>query len=168
MFVDSRELPDHATVQADVCIVGAGAAGISLARELAGSPLRIVLLEDGGIAPEVEGRGIYQLVGGRGPNPRLQLDPSRTWYFGGCTNHWNGFCRPLDEEDFAPRDWIPHSGWPIRRSTLLPYYERAQAACGLGDSRWYDLEACRAHLEHPPLDVDPRARERTRRATLCS
>jgi choline dehydrogenase-like flavoprotein len=31
----------------------------------------------------------------------------------------------------ATRDWLPHSGWPFRRSVLDPYYERARAFCGV-------------------------------------
>ena len=154
MFVDTREFADDATVQADICVAGAGAAGIALALEFAGCPLRVVILENGGVTAEPEGRGIYQVVGP--PAPRIHLDPTRTNYFGGSTNYWNASCRPLDESDFEPRDWIPYSGWPIRRADLLPHYGRAQAVCGLGDSRWYDLDACRPHLKHPPLDVDPR------------
>lgn len=153
MFVDTRDLPDHGTVQADVCVVGAGAAGIALALEFVGSPVRVVLLEIGGLTAERDGRGIHRVVPGSAP--RLSVDPSLTWYFGGNTNHWFGNCRPLDEADFAPRDWIRRSGWPICRQQLLPYYERAQSVCGLSDFRWYDLDACRAHLKHRPLDVDP-------------
>lgn len=154
MFVNGRETADDATVRADICVAGAGAAGIALAHEFAGGPLRVVVLEHGGLAAEPAGRGIYQVVGP--PAPRIHLDPTRTSFFGGSTNYWNASCRPLDESDFEARDWIPYSGWPIRRADLLPHYERAQAVCGLGDSRWYDLDACRPHLKHPPLDVDPR------------
>jgi choline dehydrogenase-like flavoprotein len=153
MITDTRDLPDRATFEADVCVVGAGAAGIALALPFAGGPIRVVLLEGGGVTAEPDGRGIYQVVDGRAP--RLCVDPSRTWYFGGNTNHWNANCRPLDDADFEARDWIAHSGWPIRRTDLSPCYERAQALCGLGDVRWYDLEACRPHLHHGPLAVDP-------------
>src|SRR5262249_23610612 len=62
-------------------------------------------------------------------------------------NHWFGNCRPLDAADFEPRTWIPHSGWPIRRDDLVAHYERAQSLCGLGDFRWYDVNACRPLLE---------------------
>ena len=97
-------------------------------------------------------RGLYEVV--PGPRPTLEVDPKRAWYLGGATNHWSGNCRPLDAADFEPRDWIRHSGWPISREELLPYYERAQLLAGLGDFRWYDLDACLPNLEHPPLSVD--------------
>jgi choline dehydrogenase-like flavoprotein len=152
MFVDARDLADHSRLQADLCVVGSGAAAIPLALEFIDTPLRVVLLESGGQAPNSRGRGIYQIVAGS--PPRLSIDPSRTWSLGGNTNYWNGNCRPFDAADFEPRAWIPHSGWPIRKPQLLPYYERAQAICGLSDFRWYDLDACRPHLRHQPLDVD--------------
>jgi choline dehydrogenase-like flavoprotein len=55
---------------------------------------------------------------------------------GGTTLVWGGWCAPLDELDFLRRDWVPHSGWPITRQELLPYYRRAQELCQLGDYRY--------------------------------
>jgi len=153
MLIDARDLPQRGTERADLCIIGAGAAGIAIALEFADTPVRVIVVESGGLTAESGGQGIYEVVAR--PAPRLAVDSSRMRYFGGNTNHWAGNCRPLDDTDFEPRDWIPHSGWPIRKSLLLPYYERAQAVCGLDDFRWYDLEACSPHLSHPPLDVDP-------------
>ena len=47
---------------------------------------------------------------------------------GGSGNVWGGKCAPLDPIDFEKRDWIPHSGWPMTREQMRPYYDRA---CGL-------------------------------------
>ena len=33
----------------------------------------------------------------------------------------------FDEMDFAKRDWVPQSGWPISRESLGPYFQRAAA-----------------------------------------
>src|SRR5262249_37348782 len=38
----------------------------------------------------------------------------------------------LTAYDFDTRPWLPESGWPFGLEQLLPYYERAQAACELG------------------------------------
>jgi choline dehydrogenase-like flavoprotein len=153
MFLDARTLRDGAVVQADVCIIGAGAAGIPLALRFADGPVQVALLEAGGMIEDGGGRGIHQVV--YAPIPRLAVDPTRTSCFGGNTNHWLGNCRPLDESDFAEREWIPHSGWPIRRDALLSFYEQAQTLCGLGAFRYYDVDACRPHLSHPPIATDP-------------
>ena len=152
MLIDSRDLRDG-TVEADVCVVGAGAAGIALALELDATPLSVAVVETGGLTGEQDGSGIYRVLGAR--TPTLSSDPSRPWMFGGNTNYWAGNCRPLDEADFEPRDWIPNSGWPIGRQELLPYYLRAQSVSGLSDFRWYDPPACAPYLEHALLDLDP-------------
>lgn len=153
MFLASDALTDGGTLRADVCVIGAGAAGITLAREFLDTSIQVVLLEGGGPAADAGGDGIYKVM--PGVPPALSVDPSRTRYFGGNTNHWAANCRPLDEADFEPRDWIPHSGWPIRRQQLLPYYERAQSVCGLGELRLYEVDACRANRRYQPIDVDP-------------
>jgi choline dehydrogenase-like flavoprotein len=154
VFVDSQDIAEQSVIQTDVCVIGAGAAGIVLALELMESAgVDIVILESGAAEPEDDGPSSYRVFPGRGL--ALGVDPSRPWYLGGNTNNWFGNCRPLEESDFEPRDWVPHSGWPIRRADVAPYYERAQAVLGLGEFGWYDLEQSRPHLSRPPLDVDP-------------
>lgn len=151
MFIDARRLHERDALTADLCVVGSGAAGISIALELLDSPLRVLLLERGGVSGGNGDDDIYRVVDGM--PPRLVPDPGRPWYFGGGTNHWEGNCRPLDAVDFERREWIPASGWPIRRDELLPFYERAQELCGLGDFHLYDVGRCRPHLAHHPLDL---------------
>jgi choline dehydrogenase-like flavoprotein len=154
MFVDTRLASSQERIaDAEICIVGGGAAGISLARELVGGRFRVILLEAGGLDPTLDGRGGYYVV--PGSHPKLDHDQTKPWYFGGNTNHWFGNCRPLDATDFSVRDWIPHSGWPLSLNELRPFYERAQAMSALGDFRWYDPEACRPYLVHPPANMDP-------------
>lgn len=113
----------------DICIVGAGAAGITLALELAKGSGNIVVLESGSFAPEADTQDLY---GGRNIG-RTYFDPriSRLRFFGGSTNHWGGMSRPLDEVDFQARDWIPHSGWPFTKADIEDHYRRAQKLCKL-------------------------------------
>ncbi len=151
VLIDLRTGSEPAAATTDLCIVGAGAAGLAIALELIGAPVRVLLLERGGVTSGNGDDGIYRVAAGS--PPRLVLDPEAVRYVGGSTNQWLGNCRPLDEEDFAGRDWIPDSGWPIRLDELAPFYERAQALCGLGSVALYDLEACRPHLAHPPLEI---------------
>jgi choline dehydrogenase-like flavoprotein len=132
VFVDARTLPDGSLVEADVCIVGAGAAGITIARELRSRPFRIALLESGWLVPDPDTQSLY---GGEVRNQAyFALDSTRTRarYFGGTTNEWQGECRPLSALDFEQRDWVPDSGWPFSITQLLPYYERAHSVCQLG------------------------------------
>jgi choline dehydrogenase-like flavoprotein len=129
-FLDAREVPQGSEVEADVCIVGAGAAGLTIASELAGSPHRVILLESGGFSLDRETQALYD-----GENigfPYYPASTIRLRFFGGTTNHWSGVCRPLDEVDFQERPWVPLSGWPIKRAELDPYYRRAHAICEVG------------------------------------
>ncbi|HEX5816212.1 MAG TPA: GMC family oxidoreductase [Methylomirabilota bacterium] len=130
MFVDARTVPEDFLAEADVCVVGAGAAGITIARELRGRPLRVILLESGWLAPDPATQSLY--AGEVRDVPYFALESARNRYFGGTTNEWAGECRPLDALDFERRDWVPDSGWPFGLADLLPFYERAQAVCQLG------------------------------------
>lgn len=134
MISDARELENGARIEADVCIVGAGPAGISLALEMQSSRHRVVLLESGGFKPEGPTQALYEgeIVG----RDYIPLNAARLRYFGGSSNHWTGQCRPLDALDFEQRDWVPHSGWPFGRSELDPYYVRAHRWCQLGPYRY--------------------------------
>ena len=136
MLVDARSLTENTIIETDVCIVGAGTAGITLAREFIGQKFGVCLLESGGLKPDQETQALY-----RGENighPYFSLDTARTRCLGGSTTRWqieignNCFgarMRPLDAIDFEERDWLPYSGWPFRKSHLDPFYERAQAIC---------------------------------------
>lgn len=129
MIVDTNELESGSTIQCDLCIIGAGAAGISIAREFDNTKLNVWLVESGGLEYESDTQNMYkgQSIGRKYP----PLDVTRLRYLGGTTNHWNGLCRPLDEIDFQKRDWIAHSGWPFDRNHLLPWYKKAQSVCEL-------------------------------------
>ena len=140
---DARQVEAGAELDADVVIVGAGPAGITLARQLAGSPLRVLLLESGGEVPDRESA---QLAAGHSVGyPYHPLERARVRGFGGTSNHWetdtrNGddgwLARPLDPIDFEARPGLPDSGWPITFDELEPFYRRAQAAAGLGPYRY--------------------------------
>lgn len=134
MLTDARTLPADARVEADVAIVGAGPAGITLASELQGSGMRVVLIEGGGARPE---RDAGRFVAGESIGaPYYPLATTRVRGFGGTSNHWLDYGwfrgRPLETVDFEARTEIPHSGWPLSREDLDPFYARANAHCGLG------------------------------------
>lgn len=135
MFYDSRELPDNTVITADICIIGAGAAGITLAREFIGTGVSVCLLESGGLEFDFETQSLYQ--GAMPGYNNYPLDASRLRFFGGTTNHWNGNIWPMFPDDFQQRDWIPDSGWPIVRSDLDAYYPKAAKVVELkGPDKW--------------------------------
>ncbi|MFL5562650.1 MAG: GMC oxidoreductase [Gemmatimonadaceae bacterium] len=154
MHVDARTLENGSIIDGDLCIVGAGAAGISMALEWIGAPQRVILLEGGGFDYEPRMQELY-----RGESvglPYFPLDAARLHYFGGTTGHWAGFCSTLDPMDFEVRDWVPHSGWPIERALLDPYYTRAHKVLGLGP---YEYDAAAWQHRDPalvPFALDPK------------
>lgn len=152
MHTDARTLPNGHLLQGDLCIVGAGAAGIALAQEFIGRPERVILLEGGGFDLEGPVQALYQgeIVG----RPYYPLEAARLHYFGGTTGHWGGYCAPLDPIDFEVRSWVPHSGWPIARSDLDPYYARAHPLLDLGPFA-YDVPFWQArNPQREPLPLD--------------
>jgi choline dehydrogenase-like flavoprotein len=148
VFADARTVPNGTTIASDLCIVGAGPAGITLARELTGRGLRIVVLESGGLELDEQTQALDQ--GANVGLPYFPLDSARLRYFGGTSNHWGGVCRPFDDADFAAKDWIPASGWPIGLREVGPYYDRARVVCRVTSSDW-GLDAWRRRDRFPPL-----------------
>lgn len=131
MHTDARQLNgSDSPIEGDICIIGAGAAGISIAMDWINTKHRVILLEGGGF--EYDDR-VQELYAGKTTGQRYYpLKSARLHYFGGTTGHWSGYCSTFDEIDFEKRDWIPHSGWPIARKDLDPYYVRAQKNLELG------------------------------------
>jgi choline dehydrogenase-like flavoprotein len=155
MFLDARQMTSSGVVEADIAIVGGGAAGISLALELTGIGLTICLLESGDIDFAWPTQSLYTAtnIG----LPYYALDFCQLRYLGGSTNAWGGWCRPFDPIDFEHRPWVEHSGWPFGMSELAPFYRRAHEICQVPSDN-YDPESCAIELGHPhakPLPFDP-------------
>jgi choline dehydrogenase-like flavoprotein len=128
MIIDARSVPAGTVLETAVCIIGAGAAGITLAREFIGSRFETLLLESGGLEFASDTQNLYQ--GTNVGRPFQDLTASRLRFFGGSTNHWFGWCAPYDAVDFEPR--FPYHGWPFDRAHLDPWYRRAQEVCQIG------------------------------------
>ena len=153
MHTDARNLENGSVLEADLCIVGAGAAGLSIAREWVNSPLKVLLLEGGGFELDPRMQDLYRgdIVG----LPYYPLHAARLHYFGGTTNHWSGFCSTYDAIDFEKRPWVPNSGWPIRRGELDPFYARAQRVLDLGPYEYDASDWVKDDSELSPLPLAP-------------
>ncbi len=143
MILDLNDLEHEAVLEADVCIVGSGAAGITIAREFAGTAHSVLVLEAGGNLLEEPSQDPYrsQLLG----LEHGGVHKGRARVLGGSTTLWAGQALPFFDIDFAKRDWVPDSGWPINRSTLEPFYRRAEAVMQIpastNDSRTWPAPA---------------------------
>ncbi len=132
MFFDALELePGDDGLSADICIVGAGAAGITLALQLIDSGYDVLLLEAGGRRDEAATQALYA---GQVQDPAMHPPPDRyrVRRYGGSTTLWGGRCVPFDPNDFEPRAHVPDSGWPITFEDVLAYYPQANVVCEAG------------------------------------
>ena len=152
MHVDARTLENNSILEGDICIIGAGVAGITLALQFIGTREKVILLEGGGFDVDMKMQELY-----RGKNTGQRYYPlhsARLHYFGGTSGHWGGYCSTLDPIDFQKRAWVPHSGWPISYSDLQPYYSAASRVVELPTDD-FDLEYWKANdPELIPLPFD--------------
>ncbi|HMR32546.1 MAG TPA: GMC family oxidoreductase [Geminicoccaceae bacterium] len=152
MIDDLRSHPDGALLDCDVCIVGAGPAGIALALSLARAPLRILVLESGGFEVESEAQSLNEAeVTGLSMSGHLA---GRVRAFGGAARLWAGQCLPLDPIDFEPRGWVPHSGWPIGPADLADGYRQAEAFFEVEGEGYGEETYRRFGLAVPAWDAD--------------
>ncbi|MGA7870716.1 MAG: GMC family oxidoreductase [Candidatus Binatus sp.] len=136
MIVDFRDYADGHVFRADVCIIGSGAAGITIAREFFFSGFSVVTSEGGGFKWEEDTQALYtsEVVG----LPHKGVHIGRARVFGGTTTLWAGQTLPLDDIDFRPRPWVADSGWPLVRRDLEPYYRRAEKTLNLSEIDYRD------------------------------
>jgi len=128
-FADTRSTGASPGGDFDVCVIGAGAAGLTVAGRLAPTGLRIGLIESGG--KDFDARTQNLSKGERSGLDYYALDHVNLRFFGGATAVWGGRCAQLNAIDFESRDWVPHSGWPFGKKALRRYYEEASDFFGL-------------------------------------
>jgi choline dehydrogenase-like flavoprotein len=153
MLFDASDLPEGQPLTADLCIVGAGAAGITLALQFAGTDVDVLLLESGGLTPEA---GTQALYAGTVRDARLHLPPDRyrDRRIGGSTNLWGGRCCPFDPIDFKARDYVPNSGWPLAYEDVLPFYPAANRLVEAGEFAYQEPETPAAGARASPPIID--------------
>ena len=124
MIADARTagLPDR--LKADLVIVGAGAAGITLALALADTGMQILLVEAGGSQYSAASQAYYA---GEAVDPTAHspVDMYRRRVLGGSTTLWGGRCIPFDPVDFERRPWMIHARWPFGHEEVAAHIPRA-------------------------------------------
>ena len=125
MMIDARTLPDDTKIEVDLCIVGAGPAGIAVALPfLNNSTKSVAIVESGGTTFDESAQTLADT--GVSGHAYFPMKETRIRAFGGSTMSWGGINAPLDVMDFEKRPWVPHSGWPLSREDLDPYYDEAK------------------------------------------
>ncbi|MBH0113605.1 GMC family oxidoreductase [Novosphingobium sp. YJ-S2-02] len=121
------------TFDADVCIVGSGVAGITVARRLLSAGRSVTILESGGFDYEEDTSDLN--AGDTVGAPYYRLDHARMRFFGGTTAIWGGRIAELDPIDFERREWVPYSGWPVSYAQMREYYDQSRSYFGLPERR---------------------------------
>jgi hypothetical protein len=127
--------------QTQVCIVGSGLGGSSLAIKLAEKGIDFILVEAGGLKGESDNVSLENI------GSEFGLRTTRSIQLGGTSNLWHGVLSPLDQIDFEKRSWIPGSGWPISLKDLLPYYKEAAKLLGVKNFEYFELKGLSERLK---------------------
>lgn len=130
MIRDFKSYDGDGDLFCDVCVAGAGAAGVTLALDLASRNHKVILLEAGGFDYTEADQNPY--VGENIGRPYHEISTTRLRFLGGSTNHWGGMCSLLEPSDFEKKDWVPYSGWPISFDDVKPWYIEAHPWLELG------------------------------------
>ncbi len=123
MIIDLQTENVPPQFKCDVCIVGSGAAGLTLATEFLSTSLNVLVVESGGMDHEPLTQALYDIDVSGLPHPGST--EGRFRICGGSTTRWGGQALPLMASDFEQRDWVAHSGWPISWKEVADYYPRA-------------------------------------------
>ncbi len=135
-IIDARDLEPGAQIATGICIVGAGAAGLTLAAALDGLAADVCVVESGGLEPDPDTQALHDLTN-RG-YPIREDFMSRARYYGGSCNLWAGRCMRFAAGDIEQRSWVPESGWPLEYRELARYYPAAGRALGLPDVELFE------------------------------
>lgn len=174
VIIEGASVNVDEVVEADLCIVGAGPAGLALAREFIGTDHRVYILETGNERIDDRARALADgdVVG----HPYFDLAESRGFAVGGSSHLWDEWMRArrLDPIDFRTRPWVPGSGWPIGLAELAPFYDRAEPLLGLSPAdlpvpETLETESLRAPLFRysNTFDFEAMRREIEASANVC-
>jgi hypothetical protein len=134
--IDATSLPPDAELEAEVAVVGAGPAGITLALELADAGHSVALIESGSDSFDAE---VQQLGDAVLEDPaHMPMSEATRRALGGASNIWGGRCVPFDPIDFQTRSIASNVHWPVSYEEIQRHYARASAWCVCGTDDVFD------------------------------
>ncbi|WP_454289051.1 GMC oxidoreductase [Rhizobium arsenicireducens] len=145
------DLEDNSVIAADLVIVGAGPAGLTIAAQCAASGRRILIVESGLERENSEHSALNEIESAGEPRTEAQFRKRKEFHgsqaefwshdvqpfgvrcraLGGSTHAWAGKSAPFDTIDFEPRPWVPYSGWPVDRRQIDASIVRAMEVLNL-------------------------------------
>jgi choline dehydrogenase-like flavoprotein len=151
-FIDLNELENSNSIDTDLCIVGSGPAGATIAKEFAGSRVQVLVVEAGGFEETRADKGLFDVENVGAIRIHDQL---RNRVIGGSSYSWAGRCASFDDIDFETRAWLPYSGWPLSNADLHPFLERSRKHLGLGPNIYDDHLWKELGIPAPSPKIDP-------------
>ncbi|HET8649874.1 MAG TPA: GMC family oxidoreductase [Gemmatimonadales bacterium] len=150
-IIDARELAETGEFATDICIIGSGAAGLTLASQLDAAGQDVCVLESGGFQPESETQSLNDLenLG----YPIRENFMSRARYYGGSCNIWAGRSMLYGPSELACREWVTDSGWPLPYPELARHLPGAAKILGLPSVELFDPERHRAGLSASEISL---------------
>lgn len=140
----------HTDIATDVCIVGAGTAGLLLAQRLESQGIQCVLLEGGdetSTSPQAAGHQCEQ----RGAH-YLGAEAGRSFGIGGTSVLWGGQMLPLTPWEMMQRAGGQFDAWPISYDEVVGWIPEVERALGLDEGAFdVGLQAERARRYFPLL-----------------
>lgn len=129
-----QQPPSEADVY-DLCVVGAGPVGLSLALAAQARGLRVLVLEAGRedpaqSAPDWSGSSLVR------PQHHAPLALATHTGLAGTTWLWGGRCVPFEAHDFEARAQVPGVAWPLSWADVQPWYEAAARCVDCGSSEF--------------------------------
>jgi choline dehydrogenase-like flavoprotein len=143
MIEDGRRLEEGVTLTADILIVGAGIAGLTLALTLArkAPQLSILVTEAGGKRCDFKEQAKYFAGGSESHPGHPPLELYRRRMLGGTSSIWGGRCIAMSRDDFLPRPDIGRAGWPIIYEDVAQHYPAALEILEAGANEFHASEA---------------------------
>ena len=147
----------------DIVIIGSGAGGGTIARELASTGAKLLLVERGDFVPQEDHNwnpvSVWKDLRYRTDETWLDeagrsFRPYTHYCVGGNTKFWGTVMYRLRPEDFKEMQHADgvSPAWPIDYDTLAPYYDRAEAMYEVHGEAGTDLtEGPRKPFPFPPV-----------------